>query len=331
MQGKEVELGNLESKELADHGYDEFDAGDEAKPVGDGKSQEKSKIMLIVVLIVMALAVIGGVVVLILAPWKEEAEPLSGDYMDDLEGKSDEVVDEVEAINGITEVEKLDIDSALVQDLFNRFGGEVMVLGSGTDIYDLPFGAIVGDETMLGVVMQKMNDEARNTTNYGLDSCKVTHYYSDGHILVEKGVMSCFSGERVRLEARRIFGREIEIEPGQIRYSGDMWNYDEDADEIYLEGGLTGSGELYRALYGAEKVNNRVYLYEAVVMSHFLFVDSDERQQLRFSDQADVGLDVELTPENMVQYKDILDRYKWTFVDDGTGNYIFEGIERLED
>lgn len=171
-------------------------------------------------------------------------------------------------------------------------------------------------------------------------------------------VEQCVSGEKVRQNFKNIFGYDIELrgfddyrnKNGATNVDGVFtWSYSPSYDEFYYGLGGAGTPTMYkRRLVGAEKEADAVYLYEQALEYYFpswAFPD-DDNAEFSVSDLTKEGsesnslkiTDTKANVEKILGGDELFNRverlgdlgmFKWTFRKNAEGNYVFEGLEKV--
>lgn len=164
-----------------------------------------------------------------------------------------------------------------------------------------------------------------------VDEDRVEHYNIYGN-----DFESCYAGVSIRNKVTEIFGDEDfvlnqEALRGQVIVNGEGYVYFSEGDEVVnVASGATAGSLVSRALYAAEKDATHLYLYEVVTVLGSCYFDGYCYPLSADGDDTivDENNSVAVRADNLADYKDILDRFKWTFRKNGEGNYVFEGLER---
>lgn len=224
------------------------------------------------------------------------------------------------------EIIELSVDDELVQKLWGEFANQYTWIYLFED---------VTEATKLGATLARYFYYDKNVPcrgDYG-------NYYGDGEPLIsgfgEPWPIQnslCVSGDSIRSDMKMLFGDEITLENKQlVRISCNGYVYDAENDEfIHLATGCSGSYDaLIRSLYAAEIDGDNLFLYETagyVSMwdSAYYRIDSDG-WPLR---EDPLLLDVEITEDNISDYREYFSTFKWTFIWNGE-NYVFDKLERI--
>lgn len=270
---------------------------------GSGRGR-KWLVWVVLGVILVALAGVGIWMVI----GRQSAEPGVG------EGPGDTAMADKEP-EGRDVVTELALDDELVQRLYGEFDRVGLSMSGTIDFYADGSDGDLDKSMMIAVAMPSVAGES-NTP------CRGEY---DG--MIGPG---CYDGETIRQRIKHIFGEDVSFEDGDR--NGNMtcrWEYSEKNDEFY---GLVGCGGtclygLGRILDRAERDSDRLYLYETAY---------GETCQGLYHVNGDVIAEVEFDADgNLVSgyvfddYKDQLDKFKWTFVKNTEGNYIFEKLEKL--
>lgn len=297
------------------------DAGGVSERVVQKKEQKKRKKWPIVVVILAILAVVGGGV----AWWMLQDR---GEQV----GESDS--EEFEDV-----AEELDIDSELVQRLYGYFQNAGWVEDNRWHVY---IGGINGDDEAARKIKLHFTKDVSDAVK-----CKGEYYYEedkegDPDYLVQE----CYAGEDLRQKYEEIFGEKLtlvagdEIDFGEYEFDDKSgrtyicgWRYDVDNDEFRGVGIACGGGWPARAereLEKAVRYGDRIELYERVLLRYegaLYHVGSSVKDFYGEEVMRDDDLDAE-------SVKDALDKegdeFRWTFVKNAEGNYVFEKIEKVE-
>lgn len=316
--------------------------------------QTRSKITywLIALVAVFALGIVGGMAWLVFANGGRgdgpgEIADKSGEGENDNSGKEREPKPVPEQ-----KLVMLSLDDELVQRLYEQFTNQRVWFGLLGD-------RDVSDSVLLNVAYSNVK---RTPCRGAHDSVPTYHEEDDG--------ASCYDGKAMRDKVYEIFGKTIEIKDG---YGLSVWycegyTYDGLYDEFWHSGGgCSGTfTALQRALTGAEKNNDGLYLYEVAAYSKIVAAGREDDYmdwsyqgpiEARFyrleemSDQSgtwyqpgerigglvltedQLPLEGRLVTDNYAaiylrEYESQLDKFKWTFVWNGE-NYVFEKLERV--
>lgn len=303
-----------------------------------GKEERKTKRSLMVLVLLLVLTV-AAVAVWWFWGHREEEQRQDGSTGQVETGPSEEQKPE-------TELVELSVDDELVQRLYGQFEGI---------FYGVPFLSLYGDDIftdfysdspitnrqMWAVAMLNTKEVNPNGVLQP-EQCEVSSRIF-GEDLERQVLVDCYPVEEIQANAKKIFGREIDLDEfrgrdGQMFGTG-IYIYSEE-HEAFLQASGAGTywTDFLRGLYKAEKDAEHVYLYEVVVIERNL-LDEDyyeqtggmrmeylnvERDPLWPSDE------LELTKENLIEHKDKLDKFKWAFVWNGE-NYVFEKLEKIQD
>lgn len=236
------------------------------------------------------------------------------------------------------ELVELSLDGEVVKRVYGRFSSD----------YWRNFGGLGGfyktEDDFNLVVMTDMKkysiallnlkpstcDQEHRLVTY-VDEDRVEHYNIYGN-----DFESCYAGVSIRNKVTEIFGDEDfvlnqEALRGQVIVNGEGYVYFSEGDEVVnVASGATAGSLVSRALYAAEKDATHLYLYEVVTVLGSCYFDGYCYPLSADGDDTivDENNSVAVRADNLADYKDILDRFKWTFRKNGEGNYVFEGLER---
>jgi len=291
------------------------------------KSNEKP--LLIGIIVVLMLCLAGAVTygVIVTNRLREKEETAQGETGKD-ETEKDEPAD------GGDEVKELALDNALVQRLYHNFDGvtDGRVGGAGPTQearFYVDENALSGNPSnglMAGVAI-----EVIPKTWY----CKGWLNGDYVSVLNDDG---CYNGQAVRRKIKEMFGKDVEFVDGEratSNYCG-SYLYSAKNDEFYTDAdGCGGSGGemVERELYKAERVGDRIYLYEMAV------VNTPEGWYRILGPNAEGEIldhDNEVAPMDggefkISEYSDNVDHFKWAFEKTADGDYVFKGLERVKE
>ena len=338
------------------------DKVDEPRVSGDKKSKSKWPWILVLVLV---LAVAGAAMWYF---WDhrgseddEKIEPGTG-----MDAEVEAGVGSGKDENDALEIEEVSLDDpeivGLLQDF--RFGVSIdnpFVMDGGS----VRGGFYGADSPVLAGEMPELWKLAIAISNAGLnasmshvqETCKVNEDITTMAGTFVVGEMApCVSEEEVQRYAMEIFGERIDLEnfdfdenyevfQGRKVFAktGGLLEYSE-ANGGFFEIAVRGSGPGYILKeYAVTKDHNNIYIYTVVVRGFEQgcgVVWDDESIPFTKCKIYDVnGGVVESVGEfdtyegamgALLEYKDQLDRFKWTFRKNVEGNYVFESLERVE-
>ncbi len=285
-----------------------------------GNRSKKAYIGVIVALVVVILAAVGITIAVIWGSKELVTEVVdqatNKDETEDNQGESDEVIE-------------LSLNNQLVQRLYNNFEQVGSSYSNTMDFY-IDEGVKNGDVAK-GVMLDIALAVSAGYSKY----CKgehILHYGEGDSESFDVGyVYGCYNGEKVRQKVREIFGKEIEIDDGEGTggYCG-MWKYDVKNDEFFSPNMGCGGSCLYqltRELNRAEKYKDKIYLYETVyggTCQSLCHVNGELIAENEYDEDGNL-----IKQYNFDDYKDKLDQFKWTFTKNADGEYVFEGLEKV--
>lgn len=296
-------------------------------------SPRKIFVGMMIVLVVVAVAAIG---VTALTIWG--ATELGGNVVDQVTDK-DEPGDNQDESDEIVE---LSLDNQVVRGLYEwfnvkKFEGDVMTPFE-------PLGKFYPDDVLLAAdvtMPQRVVIALQNLYDYsdGAEECKgdydFLHWYDqNGMEHGSVGMKACFAGDVVREKIKEIFGgeaadfNEMNGDDATVIVGGDGWSYGADEDEFVNVASGATIQPIDRVLLRAEKDKERIYLYDAAG-----YVGCWMAGQIvcpaRKLDGAEIADSEGITVENMKDFDDLFDNFKWTFVKNAEGNYVFEKLEKV--
>ena len=135
----------------------------------------------------------------------------------------------------------------------------------------------------------------------------------------------CYSKNSVLSKTEQIFGKRIELKDETCIFPNfSNYKYSAENSEFYHYADGSGSTGYLKNMYDYKIKNNRIYIYEVVVVDDFA---SDSYYDLHGNE---IDLPKGITKENIIEYKDNLEKFKWTFAKKDDGNYIFEKVEKID-
>lgn len=244
------------------------------------------------------------------------------------------------------EVIELSVDNELVRKLYGYFDDlpwDIPFVDISTRNVTFYLGNFVTDEQMLAIAMLNNVIPHENGNSYP-EECTVSDLDIQWprEVFENGGTISpfCQRGEKLRKLIKEIFGKEINFEKfrnestGEIRMQlgSSLYTYSAMHDAFLQTGGRGGTWKsLLRSIYYAERNAERLYLYETAVVTGFIS-DETDTERIEYMNLKGETLwtsdKLTLTEENLVNYKDMLECFKWTFARNGE-NYIFEKLERI--
>ena len=264
-----------------------------------GRPSKKTKIIrgilkLIGILIIVAAGLYIGYII--------------GNSQNKEEEKTDKKKTEVKE-NKENEVKELDVNDPLIRELygyFNNLGGCPIE----KDFYTKN-GALsenISDEFILTIAA--LNTEAKE--------CKEDY-------LGDNNYWPCYEVTDLNENAMKIFGKQLNIKSDTILYNNcESYTYSESNNEFYNIGSFGSSFSFIRNIYKATELNNKIYLYEVVA------TEDMEENLLDSTGTNKINLNSKLTKDNITNYKDKLENFKWTFDKNEDGNYVFEKVEKID-
>ncbi len=143
------------------------------------------------------------------------------------------------------------------------------------------------------------------------------------------GQSYCIPGEEVRKKYKEIFGDEVELTDGYFSVAADGLQYSSKSDGFFFVAGRGGNAPFVKELYKAERDGYRLYLYEAVAITSYRI--GDDICYLMSTDGERITEDG-LCTDAAVEVAGIenMDHFKWAFVKNADGNYVFEALEKVK-
>ena len=140
-------------------------------------------------------------------------------------------------------------------------------------------------------------------------------------------VTRCFEKEKILSKTEEIFGKNLNVQNGEEIYPGfASYTYSSKNSEFYHSGDGATDGEYIKNMYDYKIENNKVYIYEVVAVAITGF-DNDIYLDLSGNE---ISLPKGTDNENIIEYKDKLEKFKWTFVKDNNDNYIFDNVKKIK-
>lgn len=281
--------------------------------------KDNRKVMIIVIIVAVVLCAAGLIFALVMGSKNEENGKAENDLPVISAGEEAKEPDAPE-----DKIVALDVNDALVQRLYGNF---VHVGGSYSSTLDFYTDKNVQNGDVSKTMM--LDIALGNSGQRGKD-CRAEHYVESGSESYEVGeVFGCRDGEEAREKIQETFGVAIELEDGDKtgEYCG-AWMYDAQNDEFYVPSLGCGGSCLYgltRELTGAEQDKNSIYLYETAY--------GGTCQSLAYVDGtliAEVDDGEWMTDSDIDAYRDQLEKFKWTFTKNESGEYVFTGLERVK-
>ena len=289
-----------------------------SEPLLAQKKPEK-KVVLIVLAVVLAVALISGVVWLVLTN-KTSQDSKNGNMVgqpDKNENNEDneKPANEPEPEN---EIVALSVDDELVQKLYGYFKDHIGYLTYDFYSESGSLSGNISDRMMAALAFQNMSF-----------SSILVHETAEG--------LRCYDARPVREKAYEIFGKRIELQDGMGLLPGGypLFVYSEGDDTFCMTGGFDSGLGYHHNLYKAERAGNSISLYVVAgsidtrgasqeegfygVVSRY---NSNENPPYPYHPTGDENTDI-------MEYIDELDKFKWTFVWNGE-NYVFEKLEQIQ-
>lgn len=315
---------------------DEFEqietAGTEAEIMSAKPPQPSTKskkmMLLIVFIVLLFLGIVGAIVWAVFG--NSHGENMAEDYIGN--GCNGEADTEERPEDEIIE---LGVDDELVQKIYHQFDGASNGIFGGAELYVDKNAANgnLSDKLMKVIAFSALENSTTRTGDY---SNKVT-----GNVASLEP--NCYSGDKLKAKVLELFGKEIELQDGeriggQGSFCDGAWEYKAYYNELWSIDAACGSVDklIIREPYAAERALNHLYVYEVAVYDQAmqLFKLGDDTlcggEQLSADDIHYNNLEEYL--ENIgswiLEQKDQLDKFKWTFVWNGE-NYVFEKLERI--
>ena len=137
----------------------------------------------------------------------------------------------------------------------------------------------------------------------------------------------CYDEKQIIDMVDKLFGVKVEFNSDSVIEVGcDLYNYSSANEEFYLAGGL-GTTELYiKNMYDYKLENDKLSIYEVVAIKAL----GPEKVIYLSTSGKEIQLNESLTKENIVDNKDLFDKFKWNFIKNSEGNYIFESVEKIK-
>lgn len=297
------------------------------------KANAKGRKTLVVVIILAVVLIIAGIAVSVILGGRDKD---GNNDKQEGNGENAAVVEKPEeADESEAELVELSLDDEVVKRVYGNFQG---IFREFTGWWSFYIDGGVRD----GKIDQAKMLKLAGANVWGSPCIGNYEYTSGGRVENE-----CASGEAVRQKVAEMFGEHLELVSNDKLHSfcGDGMVYDVTNDEFYQSGiGCGGyyTDKLVRVLEEAEKEGDRMYIYERVA------IFSDSLEYFRIGDEGILGEKIgEYTvpdystfqgPEDynvwLEKNRNSLtleygDEFKWTFRLDEEGNYVFEGLEKV--
>lgn len=305
--------------------YKEVEPAEEERKEPQRETVEKKTnaglITLVVVLALALAAAVGRGVWQMVQNGRQEAETGTDT------GPEKDEDDKHEGEGEGAKVEEVALDDPVVQRLYEQFAPLSSLYWGGADFY-VDHDAKSGNPSKKQMLLIAY-------ANAKSSECKVSHWSLLGYDAASDG---CYEGKEIIRKVQEIFGKDITLNAEDTIGYGCGWSYDDVNDEFYSQG--QGCGGMYpwvlRGLYHAERDDERIYLYEVAAVtpcneSLFCYIGEDEvvsDRPIDFLDEFNTS-NPEPTITEMIEHKDKLDKFKWTFKKNADGEYVFAGLERL--
>lgn len=228
--------------------------------------------------------------------------------------------------------QELAVDHALVQGIYGRFAklreyssalGELSKFYSDETVRTGQPGRLI----MLDVIMSGMTEQ------------KCQNTAPDNYLNI------CYSVAELNQRVKKAFGTEISFEPGEILENATrpLYQYDAEFGELYMLGyGIGGMGPSFvRTLLRAELLDDKLYLYEVVGERTVdgwltkLGLDCQNHTPCGYNIgsawQEGGGEDDAAAKATLLKYKESFDTYKWIFQKTADSDYVFAGLERVQE
>jgi len=310
------------------------------------KSDMKHKRILVTVVIVAAvLCIIGAVFAFMAGENKGNEEAPKRDEVAVTEkGEEEEKEKEPEE----SKVEEISIEDGVVQRLWKNFNTEkfhfegmpsyVGIMSSFEPLnkfYTIEGGLSedkLNDELKFAVALQILDDY--RTDNKSLckgdyehlrwsDEAGVTHSSTEAEFCIDGGVL--------RDKVKEIFGGQINL--GQfdgkvIIMAGDSWFYSVTNDEVVPVASGATRRLITRVLLKAERDDNHIYLYD---MAGYVgcWVAGQGKCEASRLDGVIIPNSENMSFNNMRDYADQFDQFRWTFKKTADGNYVYDKMEKI--
>ncbi len=298
-----------------------------------GKSSKKMLIMWVVIA-VLAMAALGVGIWALVSQHQTE----SGDkQQESTEDKDDEQKEE--------KIEELAVDDTLVQDLYQRFEG-------AKNPWEGKWNFYVDEEVAKGAPSRYLMmtlAKQRLATLEKQQICKGSYEYTynDGTTVA---LTNCYSGEDMRSEIAEMFGQKLDFTAEDV--AGTIcggYRYNVDNDEFHeVEIGCGGSwpASIVGKVVKAEKKGDNLYIYEKALMNEatglYKIDGKNENLTGEFVGNT-IDPNYDLTAGSAEEYQELVrqntdkfldsdgDTYKWTFAKNADGEYVFAGLEKIEE
>lgn len=318
----------------------DFLTAEEEKAMAEPKKGINVGLVLVITVVVLALAAVAGYAgAQLLKRDKGGNNASSGMVEDDEAG---------ETTPPETEIEELSVDDEVVKRLWGQFNTKIIGPENMPDHVGLmssfePLnefytvnGALsvdgLSDKYKFAIALQSLDDYSGESTSL----CRGN--YDHLHWVDEQGVdhpstemKLCLSGDTVRSKVEEIFGDPIlldQFDGWSMMVAGEGWLYSLENDEaVPLASGATFR-PIIRALIEAEQDDDNIYIYEVVGYVGCWIAGQEACSASRLDGSLIPGGE-NINVENIRDYADQFDTFKWTFTKNEAGNYVFAGLERL--
>lgn len=309
----------------------------------------RKKRWLIALMVFLALGVIGGTAWFVLANSGSSNEP--GEVTDEgNEGKDSSSNKEVEAKPDPEDaIVELSLDDELVRQLYNHFNVNMNYEGFNTG--GVPYGFMssfspldkfytengglspngLGADYMVAFSLQRFyySSESR--------FCQNQHEFQFGDTkawtaIYKAGESGCLDGEKVRKWIYDVFGKKVAsdvfgmFENTDLIIAGEGYRYVADEDAFLNIASGAARQLISRCAYAAERDDTHIYISEMVGYVGPATYGAEYEVRKLDGTVLDSGESAE--NRSMLDFKEQLDKFKWTFVWNGE-NYVFEKLERV--
>lgn len=272
----------------------------------------------------------------------------NGDESNDTEKNDTPVVDggEEKPEEPEDEIVALDVNDPLVQRLYGNFD---VANGQVYGIEEV-FQGKIPDDFMMSVA--RLNVPGVACKLEPADEVLEERYGSEaiqmwGLDEIRQASQLCYSGTATLEKVQEIFGKSFTLEDGVLTGSftpggQPHYKYDKANDEFYyymMPGGGIGPG-IVHALYAAEKDGDSVYLYDVAGLLYEGYLADGRTYAIPFDEslinegtdekKAEYAIDYDLNDETILLHKDDFSKFKWIFVKNDSGEYVFTGLEKVE-
>lgn len=307
------------------------------------REKTKKKFGLIILVVVLSLALVGGVVWLVVANKNDTNGGMATQLNELKNNDSKKTADEPAPKN---EIVALSVDDKLVKTLWGYFNTAYFSEMIEDDVGLItPFapldklysekGALspdgLSDELKLAIAIQTL------FTSYDTgEFCKGDYDFlrwTDTMGVEHPGseIKACHSGDVIRANIQKIFGDDISLTQfdGQtFIIAGEGWEYSASNDEIVDRASGATIRPINRVLLKAERDNERIYIYEAVGYAG-CWMTGQQICSVNKLDGTEIASGEEVTQKNIRSLASELDKFKWTFTWNGE-NYVFEKLEQIQ-